>query len=96
MFKTKSSLSLSELARTYCPLRLTSAIGGSLTILLAKLAVWRLRLAPMCFGIVKRNRRYGSYLDFVDTHWAYYHEFVDLLWHLKFVQHGDNELLSLI
>ena len=64
MFKTKSSLSLSELARTYCPLRLTSTIGGSLTILLAKLVVWRLRLAPMCFGIVKRNRRYGSYLDF--------------------------------
>ena len=64
MFRTKSRLSLGELARTYCPGRLTSAIGGTLTILLAKLAVWRLRLAPMCFGIVKRHRRYGSYLDF--------------------------------
>ena len=45
----------------YCPLRLTSAIGGSLTILLAKLTVWRLRLAPMCFGIVKRHLDFSWY-----------------------------------
>lgn len=32
----------------------------------------------------------------VDTRGAYYHDFVDLLWHLKFIQHVDNELLSLI
>ena len=32
----------------------------------------------------------------VNTRGAYCHEFVDLLWHLKFVQHVDNELLSLI
>ena len=32
----------------------------------------------------------------MDTRGAYYHDFVDLLWHLKFIQHVDNELLSLI
>lgn len=47
MFQTRSRLSFDELAKTYCPLRLTSTIVGSLTILSVMLADWRLRLVGM-------------------------------------------------
>jgi len=45
---------------------------------------------------MEKLQRYGHFLEFRYLNGLHFHEFIDLLWHLKFVQHVGNDILELV
>jgi len=55
---------------------------------------WKQKAVSTYFGNVTKLEKYGQPL--IDSSGVHFNEFVDLLWHLKFVQHFGDEILELV
>ena len=93
----KSSHLLGEQVVIFYLRKKTCSIAKFLMIRSTKLVGQKLNPVVPYSRVVTEHEKYGSYQDFrFDNSGVHFRDFIDLLWHLQFIQRVGNDLLELV